>query len=205
MLWRGFLGMTNETDKLLRLGLLLEYITLGWNVVGVAILLYAAFKAGSVALAAFGLDSLVEIGASTVVVWQLKGTGKDRERKALRLIGSAFFALALYILVQCLRALHLRQHSATSPLGLVWLALTFVAMVALARGKHIVGTKLMNPVLISEGRVTMVDAYLAGSVLAGLALNGLLGWWWADSLAGLVIVIYGIKEGRHAWLEGSSK
>jgi divalent metal cation (Fe/Co/Zn/Cd) transporter len=72
---------------------------------------------------------------------------------------------------------------------------------ALAIGKERVGTKLDNPVLRAEARVTMVDAYLAGSVLVGLVLNAALGWWWADPVAGLVIVFYGVKEGRHAWKE----
>lgn len=76
-------------------------------------------------------------------------------------------------------------------------------MVALAQGKRITGTQLDNPVLLTEGRVTMVDAYLAASVLVGLVLNAWLGWWWADPLAGLVIVFYGVTEGLHAWAEAS--
>ncbi len=82
---------------LLRRGLILEYLTLGWNVVGVVIVVIAAYRARSVALAGFGLDSLIEIFASIVVVWQLLGVNQQRERLALRLIGMAFFALALYI------------------------------------------------------------------------------------------------------------
>ena len=74
-------------------------------------------------------------------------------------------------------------------------------MLALAFGKARTGRALGNPVLQTEARVTVVDAYLAGAVLAGLVLNALLGWWWADPLAGLVIVYYGVKEGWHAWHE----
>lgn len=191
----------NEADRLLRRGLNLESITLIWNVVGVAVVIFAAWKAHSVALAGFGLDSLIEIGASTVVIWELTGIGKDREKKALRLIGGAFFALAVYILAQSARTLTLHTRPDTSALGMAWLVVTFAVMVALAQGKRITGTQLNNPVLVTEGRVTMVDAYLAGSVLVGLALNALSGWWWADPLAGLVIVFYGFKEGRHAWQE----
>ena len=197
--------MTHELDKLLRRGLLLEYITLGWNLAGSAVLLYSAFKADSVALAGFGLDSVIEIGASTVVIWQLTKAGKDREKKALRFIGAAFFALALYILAQSSRALYMQQHPATSSIGIVWLILTCAIMVALAQGKRIVGTKLNNPVLVAEGRVTMVDAYLAASVLAGIGLNTLLNWWWADPAACFVIIFYGIKEGHHAWTAGKNR
>ena len=176
--------MAGETENFLGRGLFLEYITLGWNVVGVAIVIYAAWKARSVALAGFGLDSLIEIGASTVVIWELTDMGKDREKKALRLIGGAFFALAAYILVQSVRTLYLHIRPENSPLGMVWFVLTFAAMVALAQGKHITGTRLNNPVLLTEGRVTMVDAYLAGSVLVGLVLNTLFGWWWGGSTCG---------------------
>ena len=192
-----------EPDKLLRQGLFLEYITLGWNVAGVAVILFAALKAGSVALAGFGLDSLIEIGASTVVIWELTGAGKERQKRALRLIGGSFLALALYVLVQSCRTLYLRLHPNTSLLGIIWLSVTFAVMLALAAGKHRTGTQLNNPVLLTEGRVTLVDAYLAGSVLVGLVLNAVLGCWWADPLAGLIIVFYGSKEGRHAWAEGA--
>ena len=81
-------------------GMRLEYVTLGWNVVGIVVLAIAAITARSVALAGFGLDSLVEIGASTVVLWELSGTGEARQRRALRLIGFAFVALAVYITIQ---------------------------------------------------------------------------------------------------------
>jgi divalent metal cation (Fe/Co/Zn/Cd) transporter len=188
---------------LVRRGLLLEYLTLGWNVVGATVVVLAAIKAHSVALAGFGLDSLIEIGASTIVVWELTETGRDREKRALRLIGAAFFALAVYILVQSIRTLSLRLHPGTSPVGIVWLALTLAAMLALAAGKHHTGKQLNNPVLLTEGRVTLVDAFLAGSVLVSLVLNALLGWWWADPAASLVLVSYGLTEGRRAWAEGA--
>jgi divalent metal cation (Fe/Co/Zn/Cd) transporter len=189
----------SPTAPLLRRGLYLEYITLGWNVVGVAIVGLAALKAHSVALAGFGLDSLIEIFASVVVVWELTGTGKGRERTALRLIGTAFFALALYILLQAGYTLATRAHPATSVGGIVWLAITGVVMLLLAWGKDVTGTQLDNAVLRTEGHVTRVDAYLAGAVLIGLVLNAAFGWWWADPLTGLVIVYYGLKEGWHAW------
>jgi divalent metal cation (Fe/Co/Zn/Cd) transporter len=185
--------------RLLKRGLLLEYLTLGWNVVGTVIVVAAAVAAHSVALAGFGLDSLIEIFASLVVVWQLKGIHQDRERPALRLIGAAFLLLAAYVLVQSARTLLTAARPASSPAGIAWLAATLVAMLLLAWGKHRTGTRLGNRVLLTEGRVTLVDAYLAAAVLAGLVLNALLGWWWADPLAGLVIVYYGAKEGWAAW------
>ncbi len=158
----------------------------------------AALAAGSVALAGFGLDSLIEIFASVVVVWQLTGASKERERTALRLIGVAFLLLALYILGQLAYTLLTRQHPRPSLLGTLWLAATLIAMLLLAYGKRVTGAALGNPVLSTEARVTLIDALLAAAVFVGLILNALLGWWWADPLAGLVIVYYGAREGIEA-------
>lgn len=191
--------------SLLKRGFLLEYVTLGWNVVGVVIVALAALAARSVALAGFGLDSLIEIFASVVVVWQLSGVKLKREQRALRLIGVAFLALALYILGQLTLTLLTGTHPSTSPGGIAWLAVTLVAMLLLAWGKRRTGSQLGNEVLLTEGKVTLVDAYLAGAVLVGLVLNALFGWWWADPLASLVIVYYGVREGLHAWQEGAGK
>ena len=124
-------------ERLYRRGLLLEYLTLGWNVVGAAVVIAAAVSTGSVALAGFGLDSLIEIFASVVVVWQLTGVGQDRERQAMRMIAVAFLALALYVLVQSGRSLLTQAHLETSFLGIGWLAATFIAMLALAWGKKV--------------------------------------------------------------------
>jgi divalent metal cation (Fe/Co/Zn/Cd) transporter len=187
--------------RLTQRGLWLEYATLGWNVVGVVVVVWAAILARSVALTGFGLDSLIEIFASVIVIWQLMGASKERERRALRLIGVAFIALGAYILGQLAVTLLTHTHPATSPLGIAWLALTLLAMLGLAYGKRITGESLGNPVLRTEAGVTLIDALLAAAVLAGLLLNALFGWWWADPLAGLVIVYYGIKEGLHALAE----
>jgi divalent metal cation (Fe/Co/Zn/Cd) transporter len=183
---------------LVRRGLTLEYLTLGWNVAGTVVSIVAAVAAGSVALAGFGLDSLIEIGASIVVIWQLNQRDPTRERRALRLIAGAFLALAVYIAVQAIYTLIAAHHPHQSPVGIAWTAVTCVVMLALAAGKARTGRALENPVLLTEGRVTLIDAYLAGAILIGLALNAALGWWWADPLAGLVIVFYGLREGRHA-------
>jgi divalent metal cation (Fe/Co/Zn/Cd) transporter len=187
--------MAQTKAQLLRRGLLLEYTTLGWNVVGTAIVVAAAISAGSIALAGFGIDSLIEIFASLVVVWQLTGAKVEKERTAMRLIGVSFLLLALYILVQSVRTLITAFHPGTSLLGIVWLAATVVAMLLLAWGKGRTGRRLGNPVLVTESRVTVVDAYLAAAVLVGIVLNAFLGWWWADPVAALVIVYYGTKEG----------
>ena len=189
--------------RLISRGLALEYATLGWNLVGSIVVLSSAALAKSVALAGFGVDSLIEIFASVVVVWQLKGVDQGREQKAMRYIGLAFLALALYILAQSAYTLATSTHPETSPSGIAWLAATLAAMLLLAWGKRITGRQLGNPVLMKESYVTLIDALLAAAVLTGLLVNALTGWWWADPLAGLVIVYYGLKEGREALSEGS--
>ncbi len=190
---------------LLRRGRVLECVTLGWNVAGIAVLAVAAVLARSVALAGFGLDSLIEIGASTVVLWELSGTGEERRRRALRLIGGAFAALAGYLTVQSAIVLAVGYHPGHSPIGIAWTAATAVAMFALAAGKARTGRRLDNPVLVTEGRVTLVDGILAVAVLAGLVLNATAGLWWADPLAALVIVGYALREAREVFRPRSSE
>lgn len=183
-----------EADQLLRRGVALERVTLAWNVAGIVVLAFAAVQARSVALAGFGLDSLIEIGASTVVLWELSGSGEDRQRRALRLIGAAFVALSGYIAIQSVLVLTTSFHPHHSPLGILWTAVTAAVMFILAAAKARTGAALGNPVLSTEGKVTFVDGVLAVAVLIGLALNAVAGAWWADPLAGFVIVAYGVKE-----------
>ena len=187
---------------LLRRGFALEYVTLAWNVAGIVVLAIAAIGARSVALAGFGLDSLIEIGASTVVIWELSGAGEDRQRRGLRLIGRAFAALAVYLLVQSTVVLAAGYHPRHSLPGIIWTAVTAAVMFALAAGKARTGQALDNPVLRTEGRVTMIDGILAAAVLLGLVLNAALGWWWADPAAGYVLVYYAAREVRDIFRAG---
>ena len=180
-----------------RRGYALEAATLAWNVVGVVALAVIALRTGSVAVAGFGLDSLIEIGASVVVIWELSGTGAVRQARALTMIGVAFLALAVYLLAQSAVALVAQHHATSSAAGVVWTGVTAVVMFLLGAGKTSTGRELGNPVLVTEGRVTVVDGLLAVAVLVGLVLDALLGWWWADPLAALVIVGYAVREALH--------
>ena len=181
---------------LLRHGVALEVATLAWNVVGVVVLAVAASTSGSVALVGFGFDTLIEIGASTVVVWELTGSAPNRRARALSLIGWAFASLAAYLAVQSTWALATEHHASRASLGIGWTAATAAVMFALARGKARTGARLGNPVLRTEGRVTFIDGVLASAVLVGLVLDARWDWWWADPLAGLVVALY---AGKEAW------
>lgn len=140
--------------------------------------------------------------ASSVVVWQLKGEkSSGRERRALRAIAIAFVLLAIYIAAQGLITLTAHSHPGHSTVGIVWLALTVITMLGLAAGKRARGRRLENVVLLTEARVTVIDGALAAAVLLGVALNAAAGWWWADPLSALVILIYAVREARHVWGE----
>jgi uncharacterized membrane protein YkvA (DUF1232 family) len=195
-------NQTPTATQLRRRGLHLEYATLGWNVVGSVLVLAAAVVARSVALAGFGLDSLIEIVASLVVVWQLQDVAAVvRERRALRIIGVAFLLLAAYIAAQSSYVLVIAAHPHRSAVGIVWLALTAAAMFAFAAAKSRTGRALGNRVLQTEARVTVIDGLLALAVLTGLILNAWADLWWADPAAAFVIVYYGAREGWHTLRE----
>lgn len=192
-------------SSLLRQGKLLEYITLGWNVAGVIVLMLAAPAAHSVALIGFGFDTLLEIGASGIVIWELNGISGRRQKKGLRLLGMAFFALGIYIFFQSTCNMIGHTRPVKSLIGMTWLILTLIVMLVLAFKKNQVGKRLNNPVLLTEGRVTLVDAALAAVVLISMLLNTWLGWWWADIAGGFLLMSYCFWESIHAWKESRNE
>lgn len=177
-------------------GIRLEVATLAWNIIGVCVLAVSAIAARSVALGGFGLDSLIEIGASTVVIWELRGEDDLRSRRALRVIGLSFAGLAAYLLVQGIVVLASGFRAGESHLGIVWTGVTAVVMWWLARAKGRAGRALNNAVLTSEAHVTMVDSILAASIFLEVGVHTLFGWWWADPLGGFVLALYAVKECR---------
>ena len=191
--------MTTNDTLLIQRGLRAEYITLSWNVLGILVLAVAALASRSLALEGFGLDSLVEIGASTVVVWELTGRHALGQVRAQRVMTVLFGLIALYLVSQSVWALATRHHPGTSVLGMIWTGATVVAMFWLAAVKGATGRALEHPVLITESKVTQVDGLLAAAVFLGVAANGLFHWWWADAVAGLVVALYAVNEVRHAW------
>jgi divalent metal cation (Fe/Co/Zn/Cd) transporter len=189
----------DDREHLLTNGRRLEWATLGWNIAGVVVLALAAISSRSVALTGFGLDSLIEIGASMVVLWELAGVSQDRQRRAMRLIGASFVAVAIYLAVQSTVVLVLRFHPHHSRVGIAWTAATAIVMFCLAVGKSRIGGKLGNAVLRAEGRITLIDGILATAVLCGLVLNALLDWWWADPAAAYVLLVFVVREARETF------
>jgi len=183
------------THRLRRQAFLLEYITVAWNIFeGVAAIL-VGLAAGSVALVGFGLDSSVEVVASLVVVWDLQGVERRRERRALRVIGTAYLVVAAYILFEALRSLIAADRPSGSPLGVALTSMTVAAMLALFAGKQWVGSRLGSQTVLADARFSLVDGLLAASVMAGLVLNLVAGWWWADPTFALVLSAAAGREG----------
>ena len=190
--------MSEPTRDLRRRAFRLEYATIAWNVVEGIAAVGAGLLAGSVALVAFGLDSSVEVFASAVVVWELRGADRRRERRAVRAIGAAYLVVAGYVMLDAVNALRNANHPETSAVGMVLLASTVVVMLGLGIAKLRVGRALDSQTVIADGRFSLVDGSLAAAVLVGLALSALFGWWWADAVLAIVISLLAFREGREA-------
>lgn len=190
-----------ETIRLLRRGELLARLTIAWNVVEAAVAVGAGIVAGSIALVGFGLDSLIEVFAASVVLWELRGRGGEREARALRLIGGSFFALALYVTIESVWDLTGGREAETSIVGIVLAAVSLAVMPALAVAKRRVGEAAGSRVLVADSKETLLCAWLSLILLVGLGLNASVGWWWADPVAALGIAALAVREGREAWEE----
>ncbi len=190
----------------------LEYATIGWNGVEAVLAVGAGIASASVALVAFGLDSAIEIVSATVVLLHLRALlrgrapDEERERRALRVIAVTFFALAAYVSVEAAIALVRREEPDASPVGVAVTAAALVVMLALARAKRTTAGRLADAghpasaaLLSADAAETALCGVLSLATLLGLLANTLLGWWWADPLASLVVVWFAIREGREAW------
>ena len=186
--------------SLRRRALALEFATIAWKLLEGVLAIVAGLLAGSVALVAFGLDSSVEVFASAVVVWELRGVDRRRERRAVRAIGAAYLVVAVYILLDSGNALRIANRPEASPIGMLLLAATVLVMAVLGIAKLRVGRELHSATVTADGRFSLVDGLLAGAVLVGLALTALLGWWWADALLAIGISLLAFREGREAWI-----
>ncbi len=192
--------LTHDTDReaAVRDGRRLERLTLGWNLTEAAVSVGAGLAAGSVALIGFGADSLIESLSAVVLLWRLRQPDARRERTALRLVGVSFLVLGAYIAVDAGLALWSREAPERSAVGIAVAALSLVVMPLLARAKRRVAVRLNSRALHADSRQTDLCAYLSAILLVGLGLNALLGWWWADSAAALVMVPIIVREGLGA-------
>jgi divalent metal cation (Fe/Co/Zn/Cd) transporter len=189
-------------DRLVTRGLWLAALTITWNVIEAVVAIGAGIAAGSLALVAFGFDSIIEVLSAFVVVWQFRGElhGGYDEARELKAIAVTFFVLAAYVVFEAGRDLFFTDgEAAESTVGIVLAALSLAVMPTLAWAKRRTAIDLGSPTLRADAQETFLCAWLSAALLAGLALNATLGWWWADPIAALAIAVLAVKEGREAW------
>jgi divalent metal cation (Fe/Co/Zn/Cd) transporter len=173
-----------------------------WHLFEFAIAIAAGIAAGSIALIAFGADSLIELLAGGVIIWLFsggRGTSEAAERRAQQLIAASFFVLAAYVAVEATRTLVLAEHPEASWVGIGLAAVTIPTMQFLAMAKRRVGRQLGSAAAMHEAEQNQICGYLAIALLVGLLLNALAGIWWADPAAALVIAAMAVKEGIESW------
>ncbi|TDD76583.1 cation transporter [Actinomadura rubrisoli] len=182
---------------------LLVAATIAYNVTEAAVAITAGSLASSGALVAFGLDSVIEVASAAAVAWQFSARTPElvqrRERKALRIIAVSFFALAAYVTADSVRALTAGGEAGHSAAGLVLAALSLAIMPSLSFAQRRTGRELGSASAVADSKQTLLCTYLSGVLLAGLAVNALFGWAWADPITALVIAAVALKEGRDAW------
>lgn len=197
--------ITREIDRssLVRRGRYLEYFTIGYNSLEGLIALGAGITAVSVALVGFGFDSLIEVISGAVLLWRLHADVDEARRErveaiSLRLVGICFLALALYVIHDSIESLLTREAPNESLIGIVLAAVSLIVMPLLVRAKRNVARSINSGALMADSKQTELCTYLSAILLGGLLLNALLGWWWADPVAALIMVPIIAKEGIEA-------
>ncbi|MFD9959657.1 cation transporter [Amycolatopsis sp. NPDC058986] len=179
---------------------LLVAATIGYNLVEALVALIAGSRASSAALIGFGLDSVVEVASAAAVAWQFSGRDPEaRERLALKVIALSFFGLACYVTVDAVRAFAGAGEARPSVTGIVLAAVSLAVMPLLSAAQRRAGRELGSASAVADSRQTLLCTGLSGVLLAGLLLNGLFGWWWADPVVALAIAAVAVREGRTAW------
>jgi len=195
-----------------RRALRLEWLTTLWNIAEAVVAIGSGAVAGSTALVAFGVDSLIEVSSALVVMWRLFTAGPEAEpeeaehidRRAHFLVGITFFILAAYVAVDASLALVNHVPPESSRVGILLAVASLIAMPTLAHAKQRTGRQMGSKALEADARETWLCAYLSASLLIGLGLNARFGWWWADPIAGLAMVPFILWQGRSAIREARS-
>ncbi|MCT9003054.1 cation diffusion facilitator family transporter [Microbacterium memoriense] len=174
--------------------------TITYNVIEAIVAITAGVLASSAALIGFGLDSVVEVLSAVAIAWQFTRKDPERwEKVTVRAIGLAFFALAAYVTIDAILSLVSQEGPEHSPLGIGITALSLLVMPLLAWFEIRTGRELGSKSVLADARQLLLCVYLSGAVFIGLILNSLFGWWWADSVAALVVAALAVREGIEAW------
>ena len=189
----------NEREQLVRRGRLLEYFTIGWNLLEGLVAVGAGIIAGSPSLVGFGFDSFIESTSGTVLLWRLRvddeETRERREQIALRLVGASFMLLAAYVAYDSITTLVWRESPERSYIGIGLTLVSLIVMPLLARSKRRVAVQIKSRALEADSKQTDLCVYLSAISLGGLVLNAAFGWWWADPVAALVMIPIIVNEG----------
>ena len=185
-----------------RRGVLLEYFTIGWNLIEGLVAVGSGIVAGSPSLIGFGFDSFIESTSGGALLWRWRVDDEHlrerREQTALRLVGICFLLLAAYVLFDSVKTLYYRESPALSVIGIGVMLVSLVVMPILAHKKREVAKQIKSKALEADSRQTDLCVYLSAITLGGLLLNAIFGWWWADPIAALVMVPIIAKEGIEA-------
>lgn len=188
-----------ERAQWIRRGRLLEYFTIGWNLLEGLVAVGAGLLAGSPSLVGFGFDSFIESSSGAALLWRLRNddeeTRERREQIALRLVGLSFLALAIYVVYDSVTTLIWRESPERSYLGIAILIVSLFVMPVLASSKRQVARQIKSRALEADSKQTDLCVYLSAISLGGLGLNALFGWWWADPVAALLMVPIIVNEG----------
>lgn len=187
-------------------GIHIEIVSILWMIVEAAVAIGAGVVAHSLALTAFGADSIIELVASVILLWRLyvESSGANltqvqhAEKRASWVVGVALIALAVYIVVSAGYDLWTRSGSESSLLGLSLAVASGIIMPYLSRAKKKIGAEIGSKALRADGSCSIVCAYMAWTLIVGLVLTALVGWWWLNALAGLALVYFVVKEGIEA-------
>ena len=202
--------MNENRPSLLAHALRLEYLTVGWNVVEAVIAIGAGLAANSVALVGFGVDSVVESVSGGVLIWRLKAEEAGMEdaavesldRKAHKLVAGSLFALAAYVTVDAVRSLWVQDRPEASLVGIGLTSISMLVMAWLAKAKLRAAHLLESRALEADSFQTSACWWLSVVALTGIGLNAAFGWWWADPVAALGMVVFILKEAREGWRGG---
>ena len=191
---------TERRERLHRRVRFIVAFTITYNVIEAVVAITAGVLASSAALIGFGLDSVVEVLSAVAVAWQFTRKDPERWEKAtVRAIGLAFFALAAYVSIDAIVGLISQEGPEHSPLGIGITALSLLVMPLLAWFETRTGRELGSKSVLADARQLLLCVYLSGAVFVGLIVNSLFGWWWADSVAALIVAALAVREGIEAW------
>jgi divalent metal cation (Fe/Co/Zn/Cd) transporter len=193
----------NNRETLVLRGKHLEYFTIAWNSLEGLVAVSAGAFAGSISLVGFGIDSFIEVSSGIVLLWRMSVDADVRHRErneklSLRIVGVCFVALAVYVGYEAVSDLANRKSPAHSLSGIVLAGVSLVVMPFLSQEKKKVGHELGSAAMNADAKQTDFCVYLSAILLAGLLFNAVLGWWWADPAAALIMVPLVAKEGVEA-------